>query len=438
MARPLLIIDMGEDSVRACALSPGKGSAEVYLESPIEGGDIKEALTLLLKEMEAAGFAAFGRVYLGVPSASLSMRVVHLPLGDKKKVVEILPFELEDRLVRGTEDFIFEAVPLSDGSSLAVALEKSYLREYLNTLAELSLEPFWVGSSLLAKERLLAGLNGGAGPAAFIDNESIIISDNKGPLLYKRVRDEMDIKLALAGVEAEGLEIKTFYYCGERAKALVPSGCEARAAGDLDERFTGLRALVLQIEEGLKGAVNFRKGEFANTEAFDRASKGFRVTVALVATVALLWGALVYIQSRHISTETAQIKGELYSSYRRAFPAEATVQDPLYQLEIKLKEQAGDMALMGRGVDVLENMRLLSEAGGRVGITLYELSMSGRRVTAKGKAPSFDKAVKFKDELLKLNAFKKPVLTDVKTSVSGGVTFSIALDNKGVGSLTES
>jgi len=59
-------------------------------------------------------------------------------------------------------------------------------------------------------------------------------------------------------------------------------------------------------------------------------------------------------------------------------------------------------------------------------------------VTAKGKALSFDKAVKFKDELLKLNAFKKPVLTDVKTSVSGGVTFSIALDNKGMGSLTES
>ncbi len=432
MSRPLLIIDMGEDSVRCCALVPGKGRAEVYLEAPLNG-DMKGAVKGLLKEMEGAGTATFGRVYLGVPADSLSMRVVHVPLDDRKKVEEVLPFELEERLVRGTEDFIFDAVPLSNGAAMAVALEKALLREYLDTLAGLGLEPFWVGSSLLAKERLLTKVNTAVAPAAFIDGESLVISDGKGPLLYKRVRDETDVKLALASIEADGLEVKTFYYCGEASKALVPSGREAVSAGDWDERFTGLRALVLQIEEGQKGAVNFRKHEFANTEAFDRAAKGFKLSLALMVLAAVLWGGLVYLQSRHISSEVADIKSELFASYRRAFPAESSVQDPLYQLEIKLKEQAGDMGLMGRGVDVLENMRLLAEAGGASGITLYQISMSADRVTAKGKAKSFEQAVKFKTGFLKSKVFRTPVLTDVKTSVSGGVTFSIALDIKGRG-----
>jgi len=432
VARPILIIDMGRESVRCCALVAGRSAAEVNFETTLNG-DMKGAVTRLLKEMEGAGFGAFGRVYLGVPADSVTMRVVQVALDDRKKVGEVLPFELEESLVRGTEDFIFDAATLSDGRVLAVALEKTVLRQYIDTLKGLGLEPFWVGSSLLAKERLLEKISEGAGPAAFIDSESLIISDGRGPLLYKSVRGEMDVKLALASIEADGLEVKTFYYCGEGSRGLVPSGREAVPAGGGDERFAGLRALTLQIEEGLKGAVNFRKGEFADTEAFDRARKGFKVTVALMVLVAIFWGGFVYLQSRRISGDLAHIKGEILASYKRAFPAEAAVRDPLYQLEIKLKEQSADMGLMGRGVEVLENLRLLARAGGAAGVTLYQLSMSGHRVTAKGKAPSFEQTVKFKTELLKLKAFGTPALTDVKTSVSGGVTFSIVLDREDSG-----
>jgi len=436
MARPLLIIDMGRDSLRGCALAPGKGRAEVFFDAPLNG-DMKASISAILKEMEGAGFTSFGRVYLGVPADALTMRVVRVPLEDRKKVEEILPFELEDMLVRGTENYIFDAAPLSDGSVMAVALEKQAMGQYLDIFREAGLEPFWVGSSLLAKDRLLAKVNSSSGAAAFIDNESLIISNGTGPLLYKMVRGKMDVQLALASVESGGLEVGTFYYCGEASRALVPSGRGAAAAGDWDERFTGLMALVLQIEDGQKEAVNFRKGEFANTEAFDRARKGFKVTAALMLLLAALWGGFVYVQSRSQSEKAANIKRELTGSYTKAFPTEHRVADPLYQLEIKLKEQADDMGVMGRGIDVLENMRLLAEAGGAAGITLYELSMSGQRVTAKGKGASFEEAVKFKNELVKLKAFNTPALTDVKTSVSGGVTFSIALDIKEKGLLTE-
>jgi len=430
MARPILIIDIGRDALMGGVVSQGHGEVERFFEFHLEDG-LKEALTSLLREMTSAGFASFGRVYLGVPAESLTMRIVSIPLDDKKKVEEVLPFELDERLIRDSDNFIFDAVALSGGNAMAVVLEKPLLREYLDTFAELGLEPFWVGSSLLAKERLLAKVNDSARPAAFIDRESLIISDGEGPLLYKRIHGEMDVRLALASVEDGGLDELTFYYCGEAARALIPEGRSAVPACDWDENSTGLRALALQIAGGLKGAVNFRKGEFANTEAFDRARKGFKVTVALMILVAVLWGAFVYLQSRSMAGEMADIKAELIGSYKRAFPADTVVQDPFYQLEIKLKEQEGDMGVMGMGINVLDNLRLLSAAGGAEGITFYELSMSGQRVTAKGKAASFEQTEKFKKELLKQKAFLAPALTDVKKSFSGGVTFAIALELKG-------
>jgi type II secretory pathway component PulL len=430
MARPILIIDIGRDSLTGGVVSPGHGEVKQFFESSLRDG-LKEALASLLREMNSAGFVSFGRVYLGVPAKSLTMRIVSIPLDDKKKVEEVLPFELEERLIRDSDNFVFDAVALSEGKAMAVALEKPLLREYLDTFAGFGLEPFWVGSSLLAKERLLAKVNDMARPAVFIDRESLIISDGKEPILYKRINDDMDVRLALASVEGGGLDELTFYYCGEAAGAFIPEGRSGVAVCDWDERFTGLFALALQIKGGLKGAVNFRKGEFANTEAFDRAKKGFRVTVALLLLIAGLWGALVYLQSRSMAEEMADIKAELTNSYKRAFPADTVVQDPFYQLEIKLKEQEGDMGVMGMGVNVLENLRLLSAAGGSAGITFYELSMSGQRVTAKGRAASFEQTEKFKKELLKQKAFLAPALTDVKKSFSGGVTFAIALELKG-------
>ncbi|MFQ5480234.1 MAG: type II secretion system protein GspL [Thermodesulfobacteriota bacterium] len=427
MSKALLIIDIGRDSVKGCLLTSGNGDGKVCTETPLKG-ELKAALNTLIKDLEGAGRGACSRVILGLPAEVFSLRVVEVPITDREKVEEILPFELSERLVKGTEEFIFEASAMAGGRTMAVALEKTVMREYLGILRDLGLEPFMVSCALLCKDKLLGKVNSAEAPAAFLDNESIVISDGWEPLLYKKVSSDVDVKLALASLESVGVEIKTFYCCGTAAEALVPPGREVCIVKDWDERFTGVSALALQVSERARGTVNFRKGEFADTEALERARKGFKVTALLVLLVALLWGGLVTLQSRRLSARAGQMKKDIRLSYQEAFPAESAVGDPSYQLEIKLKEQSKDMGLMGRGVGVLDNLRLLAKAGGAAGVTLYHLSMSGQRVTAKGKAPSFEKAAQFKDELIKLKAFRAPALTDVKTSIGGGVTFSVALD----------
>ncbi len=427
MSRPLLIIDIGRDAVRACVLADGKDDGMSFFETPLKG-DIKASLSVLMREMGGAGFAAPTRVFLGLPPDVLSLRVVEVPLNERQKALEVLPFELSERLIKGTGEFIFEALTLGAGRTMAVALEKSLLKEYLDALGEMGLEPSHVGCSLFSKDRLLGELNSAKSHAAFLDSESIVISDGTRPLLYKKVTGETDVRLALASIEGDGVEIKTFYCCGETSVAFVPPGREVHIVEQWDERFTGLKALVLQLRGGFGELINFRKGEFADTAAFERARRGFKTTVLLMFIVAVLWGGLVALQSRRIGGEAAYLKKNISLSYHQAFPGEKNVQDPLYSLEIKLKEQSKDMGLLGRGIGVLDNIGLLAKAGGEAGIKLYQLSMRGTRVTAKGRAASVEKAMLFKAGLVRLKAFTRPSLTDVKTSLNGGVTFSIAIE----------
>jgi len=93
---------------------------------------------------------------------------------------------------------------------------------------------------------------------------------------------------------------------------------------------------------------------------------------------------------------------------------------------------AGDLALMGMGAPVLEVMRRMAGPAASAGVSLYELSMSSGRLTAKGRAGSFEQAVKFKSGLLGLKDAGDVALTDVKTSVSGGVTFSLSMELGGM------
>ncbi len=427
MARPVLIIDMGRQSVRASGLTPGKEEAEVSFEASL-GDDLKSALLEVLGRLKSSGFASFSRVYLCLPPESLTMRKVGLPIKETKKIEEVLPFELEDTLVRDTSEFVFGAVPLADGSTLAVGVEKSLLGEYIAMLRDLGVEPSWVGSSLFARGGLLGGIKSAEETAALIDRDSIVISNGRGPLLYKAVRTADDVKIALAAMEEEGIEVRSFYCAGGRASEVLPEGLDASEARGLDERFTGLQAMKLQIRGGgIAEAPNFRKGEFADTSVIERGKKGLKITMVLAVAIAVLWGGFVYVRSSSLKERAAAMKGEIMASYKRAFPRDKTVRAPLYSLEVKMKEQTGDMALLGMGVDVLGVMKRLAGPAASAGVSLYEISMSSTRVSAKGRAASFENAVKFKDGLLKLKDAGEVALGDVKTSVSGGVTFSVSM-----------
>ena len=430
MTRPVLVIDIGGESVSAGLVS--NGTVDNLVSHGING-EVREALKSVLEDMEKMGYREFSRVVVGLPGDSMSMRIIRLPFADRKKLEEVLPFELETTLLKGTGQTMTGTVQLADERTLAVVIEKDVLRGYIETLEELGLEPNWVGSSIFSRERLLKKIYDGEETAALVDDGAVVVRKDGKPLFFKGIRDEAELKLALASLEAEGVEIKRFYCTEGAAKRLEGLGKDPTPAGaGLKNGYTGVEALALHLADGLKDTVNFRTGEFADTTEMEAAKKGAKVALVMLAVLAVLWALNLVVQFSTLNSSTSLVEERLSGAYSTLFPEEKNIVDAAYQLEVKLKELREKNIIFEGNIAVLEGMMALAGAAGpETRVRLYRVQMHGEKITAKGETESFETASRFKDALSRLPYFEEIKLTDVKTKAGGRVSFSVALVTAG-------
>lgn len=109
-----------------------------------EENQLSEQLSLLLEDLNYAGK---GHCDIGLALSQLSLRNITLPFTDRKKIEQILPFELDEQLLQPADQQIiatnFAMVDMEKGESqlMAAALEKKKLGRYLSLLREQNLEP---------------------------------------------------------------------------------------------------------------------------------------------------------------------------------------------------------------------------------------------------------------------------------------------------------
>src|SRR3989338_797942 len=225
MAKEILILDIGTDSVKGGIFSAGRieplhiYSEPVFREgAPSEKGAIKSAISSILKTAGEKGFKEFEKVLVAIPSNEISMRVLSIPFENRKKIQDVLPFELSGLLPQDAGDMIIDAIPIDKGKVLTASVEKTRLKEYIDMLKEFRIDPFWVGSSIFSKGRLLNGVNNGDGTVAFVDNESFVVVSNGEPKFFKPVMGIDELRIGLIYLKAEVISIDRFYSTEERKK----------------------------------------------------------------------------------------------------------------------------------------------------------------------------------------------------------------------------
>lgn len=89
-------------------------------------------------------------VILSLPLNMLNFRILEMPFKDKGKILEVLPFELENMILGGSDKVIMDAVVLNKTESkykiLAVYIEKSILEKLLSDLKTSFLNPSLITS----------------------------------------------------------------------------------------------------------------------------------------------------------------------------------------------------------------------------------------------------------------------------------------------------
>ena len=273
--------------------------------------------------------------YLSLPLGLLNFRIVELPFSDLRKVMELLPFELDGLILGGTGDIVFDACLLGNENGrskvLVAYLKKEVLRALLANLKSYGFDPRAVLSLELGHAVVAASKEG------FANN------------LLTPVPIENDDRVGIA------------------------------------------------IRELRKPTVDFRKGEFAHTADADKAKKSLRITAALAVLLLLLFLADTTMNIISARRENQDLRDDIRKTYQAMFPAEKKITSETYQLKAHLKELKGKESSF-IGVSPLQVLRALTRISGP-GVSLSEISIEKDIIILKGECPSLSEAQRIKAEL---------------------------------------
>lgn len=428
MTKNTLIIDIGETHIRGglFTLKGREPRPKDPFNIPIGEGGVEEALSGLLASI---GKRQTGQIFLGLPGSQLSIRVLSLPFSDRKRIDKVLPFEVEEMFLKKREDLIIEAIPLGDKRVLAVAVEKALLREYLDTFGKYGLEPRWIGSTLFSRgwllKRFCDGMDG-----SLLDEGSITVVVKGEPYLFRPLRKEgwvEDIRLTLAYLKAEGVDIETFYYMGEGCNITEVTGLgkdirPLTLPGNYPQEVAGALALAIHLQETSVGVINFRKGEFVYTKERNTIKRHLTVSGFLSAMIVALLSGMVYIRYTNLTQRLDYWNVTLKQVYHEVFPDDTRVVDSLYQMEAKLKGLEERASLLEGGVNALDMLKgLVSAKPPDIKVELYEVRLERDKIIAKGEAPSFEAVHRLREGLVTNPGFRDVHLSEVKAKPHGAV-----------------
>lgn len=467
------MIDIGEGAVAAALAVPGHDGPEDFAAEAItRGGGLDAALRGVVASVAGRrGVDAIPGdvedVYVAIHPGYLHLRVVEVPFRERRKVREVLAFELAGTLSVDVADLVLDSVPLGPSGAaggeggrggaaarrtLAVAIEKSFLGDLLDVLGSLGLDPVWVGPALfmapsfeaalsraaaLSQAAALSGDGTHGGVRAFVTEDFISVTSDGSPILFNYFKGAEGLALSLAYLGSEGAPIQKVRSLGfDRASlaGLLPGVEveEVRLPGGLPPGAAGIAVLWHGVTTGaVKDAINLRSGEFAYTREARKARRKLALTAALAVGLLVIVSGDLSVRYRALAGDIASYDRAMEAAYRGLFPGETVRGDALYALEAKARELEGEAGAVMGGISPLEVMKaiaVVSDMAPDLGVRLTELSMAGGKVNAKGSASSFEAANRFRELLAGQGPFSGVALSDVKKRPAGGAAFSLTIE----------
>lgn len=407
----------------------------VFVEAarhPVAG---KHELPLLLSGLAAV--AGEERTILALPSDLLFLRELDLPLADRRKLREVVPFELKGETVIEEEELAVDALPLADGKVLAIWGRQRDVAAKITLLADQKVEPEIVTVSP-CHWHVLIPPGEREGTVAITDGETLAVFQ-AGSLLFLRGLAAEDISAEVARTLAilelaRGVTVRRLLLHGEASRnpdsyagstgatiecVPLPVGGELAAAFGGDEAsardLAGAYAAAAAVNAG--EAVDFRRGPLAYTAGQVRARRRLRLTLILLVAAVVLLGTEAGLRYYLLARDVASLDRSIASIYREVFPTRKKAVDAVGELRSEIKRLGGG----GGGTSVLDVLGKVAEAKGDDVTGIYEAEIEGDQVRLKGDARSIQAVNDFKARAA--GAFASVNVGEIKSRPDGSVSF---------------
>ncbi len=249
MGQTVIGLDVGTWSVKAAVLDSGlrRFTLQEVREHRIARGP--DGAPVSTEEHLAVAQALEGLrdrsvIATAVPGQRVMTRELTLPFSDPKKIRSVLGFQLEEQLPVGLEEMVYDYAVLESGDEgarlLCSAVERGWLRGFLDELAAADADPKVVGLDTMAYAQLMPHLPGlqDAGEAAPAEGEPVafldlghtttsltIVRDGRVELVRTLARGGHEVTLALAqALDLDYLQAERVKHRGVRLDGRVPEG----------------------------------------------------------------------------------------------------------------------------------------------------------------------------------------------------------------------
>jgi general secretion pathway protein L len=322
--------------IRLNSLAPREGRwVEIDAEGRMAaaaGGDLAEL----------AAMVDGHRVIALVPGEEVLLTSVSLPRGNRKRLMEAVPYALEESLAIEVEDQHFALGAGRKGEAQAVAvITRKRLEYWLALLKEAGIEPAFVTSEVLAVpcQPSRRGI--------LLDGDLALV--RSGPQAGFALEVESLPLLLAAGDEAEQEappDLLLYYNRMNPAQASLPPEIRALVAEEkaIDEP-------LLLLAEGFdeKTAINLRQGVYSPVAQWERQWRRWRLPAALVLAVLLLQFGVQIREYYRLRTHSSLLSVQIQQVFRQTFPDARRIVNPRAQMEHHLQslQRSGDAGSSG-------------------------------------------------------------------------------------------
>lgn len=451
MSRKILGLDIRSASATAILLETGFKTCAIsgfgHVPFPEEGSfteRLSETLSAIAGSMDLKDCVCA----LSLPSDLFFYRNLSVPFSETKKILQMLPYELESLIALPVEDLLidFSKLPATgpDGETrlIAAGIETARLKEIIECIEACGINPdmvfpvgyaqsVWIKGKLPPREKqifvdmdgenctlylLLAGdislIRAFPIPAAqptsaiYLWNQvqqsiagfESLFEMNASPELIT-INTPLDEKFCrqletVSGITVEPLRLEPPENCGfpdENDESCPPANAH-----------NGMLANALFLFEGFRG-INFRKGPLASkNRIFEYRDRIIR-TAIIAAVLFLFWfvGALTDI---HLTQKKVnRLQAEILEIYRTHFPDSRNTEFPVYQLQSEIDALknasmvSGDAGSQLRCIDLLGDIsRSIPDS---IDVDFSKLQLSGGEISIQGTTSSFNLVTDIKTKI---------------------------------------
>jgi general secretion pathway protein L len=472
MNRKILGLDIRNNTLSAVLLNSGTKSVKIEAYDIVSISDQKEsentlaaALKTIVEKIDTAGCVCVA----SFPANQALYRNIRVPFTNKKKIVQILPYELEPTLPFPVEDLTidFHTINISENADhtdlIAAGIEKAVLENYIDTLASFKIEPDiitisgyypalclaklahvpekWLFADIEADKATLFAVASGrislirsfpipSNAASAVKSLGINIQRTTAAFseLFNTDFIPEEIRVTGPGIVELNFEKELSDLLKVPVNRIelfreIDTGIENYSANSFNSaKLDNALALALNEDKGID-RLNFHKDRFAVNEFFTR-HKSRLVKTGILAGVVLALALLNFILNFYfINNKINHLNHQITDIFKTTFPEVTKIVDPLQQMKVKIKEAKKSAFFPSKTIKYIRSIDVLNEISKRipdkVDVDFTNLVISHENVMVSGITDTFNSADEIKSRMEESELFQKVIITSTSKEKSG-------------------